>query len=56
MEGRLAGVIQQGDESLIDCRVFGSYVIKFDQSTGFISTAVTGTLEGVIVCQCEKIQ
>lgn len=56
MEGRLAGVIQQSDESLIDCRVFGSYVIKFDQSTGFISTAVTGTLEGVIVCECEKIQ
>jgi hypothetical protein len=54
MEGRLAGIIWRGDKSLIDCRVFGSYVIKFDHSTGFIGTSVTGTLEGIIVCECEK--
>ena len=27
--------------------------INFDHSTGFINTAVTDTLEGVIVCECE---
>jgi hypothetical protein len=54
MEGRLAGEIQEGDKSLTDCRVFGSYMIKFDPSAGFINTPMTGTLEGVIVCECEK--
>lgn len=55
MEGRLAGEIQEGENLLIDCRVFGSYMIKFDHSTGFINTSVTGTLEGVIICECEKL-
>jgi hypothetical protein len=53
MEGRLAGEIQEGRKPLIECRVFGSYAINFDHSTGFINTSVTGTLEGVIVCECE---
>ena len=53
MEGRLAGEIQEGKKPLIECRVFGSYAINFDHSTGFINTSVTGTLEGVIVCECE---
>ena len=50
---RLVGETNQGDESLIGCRVFASYAISFDSSAEFIDTAITGTLEGVIVCECE---
>jgi hypothetical protein len=55
MEGRLAGEIQKDSRTpLFGCRLFGSYAINFDHSTGFIDTSVTGTLEGVIICECEK--
>ena len=35
MEGRFAGEVYEGEKSLIDCRVFGSYAIIFDHSSGF---------------------
>jgi hypothetical protein len=38
MEGRLAGEVYEGDKSLIDCRVFGSYAIIFEHSSGFGTT------------------
>lgn len=54
MEGRLAGDVCEGEKSLIDWRVFGSYAIIFDHSIGFGTTHAQGSLERVIVSECEN--
>ena len=51
MEGRLDAVVVKGDHK--GCRVLASYMIDFDPSSGAISTAVEGTLEGVLICDCK---
>lgn len=54
MEGKLCGeVVKPGDTKLKGCQVIAAYRIKFDPSVGFISTAVVGTIEGVLVCFCQ---
>jgi hypothetical protein len=54
MEGKLCGeVVQAGDTKLKGCQVIAAYRIKFDPSVGAISTAVVGTIEGVLVCFCK---
>jgi len=54
MEGRISGRVTKGRQPLIGCRLFGSYVIKFDPSVDFVDSALVGTLEGVIVCECKN--
>ena len=55
MEGKLCGeVVKAGDSKLKGCQVIGAYRIKFDPSSGFISTSVVGTIDGVIVCFCKS--
>ena len=51
MEGCLDAVVVKGDHK--GCRLLATYVIEFDSSTGSISTAVEGTLEGVLICDCK---
>lgn len=54
MEGKLCGeVVEAGNSKLKGCQVIAAYRIKFDPSVGFISTAVVGTIEGVLVCFCK---
>jgi hypothetical protein len=53
MEGRISGRVAKGMSAISGCRLFGSYVIKFDPSVDFISTPLEGTLEGVLVCRCK---
>ncbi len=50
MEGRLDAVVVKGDHK--GCRLLATYAIEFDPSTGSTSTAVEGTLEGVLICDC----
>ncbi len=53
MEGRLCGrIVDAKKKKLIGCRVVAAYRIRFDPSESFQDTAVTGTLEGLIVCPC----
>jgi hypothetical protein len=55
MEGRLSGrVTRARDEQLIGCEVAAAYRLQFDPSEGFQSTAVRGTIEGLLVCRCGK--
>jgi len=51
MEGCLDAVVVKGDHK--GCRLLATYVIEFDPSTGSTSTAVEGTLEGVLICDCK---
>jgi hypothetical protein len=54
MEGRLCGqVVESQDPALKRCQVVAAYRIKFDPSVGGGSGAVTGVLEGVIICACQ---
>lgn len=53
MEGKLCGeVVKPGNSDLKGCQVIAAYRIKFDPSAGATSTAVVGTIEGVIMCFC----
>ncbi|HZN10177.1 MAG TPA: hypothetical protein VFC61_00780 [Blastocatellia bacterium] len=53
MEGRLCGQVTAADDpALKNCQVMGAYRIKFDPSVTGGSGAVTGVLEGVIICPC----
>jgi hypothetical protein len=57
MEGRLCGrIVKAKDERLRGCRVAASYRFLFDASDGASDTAITGTIEGLIVCSCEKAE
>jgi hypothetical protein len=57
MEGRLCGhIIKTKDDRLRGCRVTASYRLLFDASEGAIDTGITGTIEGLIVCACEKAE
>lgn len=57
MEGRLCGdIIKTEEERLRGCRIAASYRLRFDASQGAIDTAITGTIEGVIVCPCQKTE
>ncbi len=51
MEGRLDAVVVKGDHK--GCRLLATYAIEFDASSGSISTAVVGALEGVLICDCK---
>ena len=55
MEGRLCGQINStSTPALNGCQVIAAYRIKFDPSIGGGSGAITGTLEGVIICSCQN--
>ncbi len=55
MEGQLCGVIvNTEDKRLRGCHVKAEYRYRFDASKGATDTAFQGTLEGLIVCPCEK--
>ena len=55
MEGRLCGrIVRAKDDRLVGCAVTAAYRIRFDPSEGFQSTGVEGTLEGLVVCPCDK--
>lgn len=57
MEGRLCGqIVRTQDKRLRGCRVAASYRFRFDPSDGAIDTGITGTIEGLIVCSCEKAE
>ena len=51
MEGVLGGKIVEGKHK--GCRVRASYVINYDPGTQGQDTAVSGAIEGVVVCMCE---
>jgi hypothetical protein len=51
MEGRLDAVVVDGEHQ--GCRVLATYVIDYDTSHRAQDTAITGTLEGVLICPCE---
>jgi hypothetical protein len=54
MEGRLCGrIVKARDDRLRGCRVAASYRLRFDPSQGATDSAVTGTIEGLIVCACD---
>jgi len=53
MEGRICGrVVAAEDPAMKGCQIMGAYRIRFDPSLTGGSGAVTGVLEGVIVCPC----
>jgi hypothetical protein len=55
MEGRLCGrIVKAKDKRLLGCSVTAAYRIRFDPSEGFQSSGVEGTLEGLVVCPCDK--
>jgi hypothetical protein len=55
MEGRLCDhIVKTRDDRLRGCRVTASYRLRFDAGQGAIDTAITGTIEGLIVCACDK--
>ncbi len=49
-EGWLRAAVVEGHSE--GCRVAGSYAMKFDISEG--GTTFTGTLEGLLICQCSE--
>jgi len=54
MEGRLCGqVVESQDPALKGCQIVATYRIKFDPSVTGGSGAITGVLEGVVVCRCQ---
>lgn len=56
MEGRLCGpVVSAEDPALKGCHVIAAYRIKFDPSAHFQNTAISGVIEGVIICPCRKL-
>jgi hypothetical protein len=53
MEGMLIGVIRRArDRRLIGCEVRAAYRLRFDPSEQGGSGAISGTLEGALVCDC----
>lgn len=50
MEGRMDAVVVDGDHK--GCRLVASYMIEFDPGHTVQSTAVAGTLDGVLICDC----
>lgn len=55
MEGRLCGrVVKAKDERLLGCVVTASYRIRFDPSEGFQDTGFAATIEGLVVCSCDR--
>jgi hypothetical protein len=53
MEGLLVGTIRRArDRRLIGCTIQAAYRLRFDPSSEGGSGAVSGTLEGAIVCDC----
>ena len=54
MEGRLCGrIIKARDDHLRGCRVTAMYRFRFEASTYFDDSPISGTIEGLIVCPCE---
>jgi hypothetical protein len=53
MEGLLVGIIRKArDRRLVGCELQAAYRLRFDPSSSGGSGAVSGTLEGDIVCPC----
>lgn len=54
MEGVLRGrIVKSKDERLLGCVLVASYRIRFDPSRGFQDTGFTGTIEGLVICNCD---
>jgi hypothetical protein len=55
MEGRLCGaIVNAADPELVGCQVVGTYRLKLDGSFSDPVAAVHGTIEGLVVCDCER--
>ncbi len=55
MEGRLCGQITSTTGTALNgCQVFADYRIRFEPSAAGGQGALSGTLEGVIICSCQK--
>ena len=55
MEGRLSGKITEAkDQRLIGCEVLVAYRLRLNNIETAPQAAVSGTLEGVIVCPCAQ--
>jgi hypothetical protein len=55
MEGLLVGTIRRArDRRLVGCVLQAAYRLRFDPSSQGGSGAVTGTLEGAVVCDCRR--
>lgn len=53
LEGQLRGrIVKSRERGLVGCQVTAAYRLRFDPSEGFDDTAITGTIEGVLVCPC----
>ncbi len=55
MEGRFCGTIEETEEErLRGCRLFGTYRLRFRETSGegIPEQELAGTLEGVVVCEC----
>jgi hypothetical protein len=56
MEGRLCGaIVRAADPRLVGCTVTASYRFRFDASEEAQDTALAGTIEGVVVAACSKL-
>ena len=56
MEGRLCGqILSPNNPALNGCQVVGDYRIRFDPGATGGQGGVRGTLEGVILCSCQKV-
>jgi hypothetical protein len=51
MEGCLEAVVVEGQHK--GCRVVATYAIEFDPGVAPQDTAFRGTLEGVLICDCQ---
>jgi hypothetical protein len=55
MEGRICGqIVSPNNPPLNGCQVMAAYRIRFDTSATGGTGAVSGTLEGVIICSCQQ--
>ena len=55
MEGRLCGSIEQAtNQRLVGCQLIGSYRLRLEGGFADPSAAVRGTVEGLVICDCDN--
>jgi hypothetical protein len=55
MEGRLCGsIVQAANQRLVGCQLIGSYRMRLEGAFSDPSAAVRGTVEGLVVCDCDR--
>jgi hypothetical protein len=55
MEGRLCGsIVRAVNERLVGCQLIGSYRMRLEGAFADPSALVRGTVEGLVVCDCDR--